>query len=126
MEDNVNLLDDYTQPELDVNDYRNSYKKIRMISVLTSTCAFFLYAIFMDKTTGEDDGVAYRLGSAFGIVLIIAIPASFLAALLAIIIDREFPYKERFKKLFWGTALWLSTFLVFCIGLIIATEKKIF
>ena len=126
MEDNVNLLDNYNQPDPDITDYKKSYAKIRMFSLFAIACAFLLYAFFIDKTTGADDGVAYRLGSAFGIFLIIALPASFISALLAIVVDTKFPYKERLKKIFWTTSLWLSVLLIFCIGLIVAMERNLF
>jgi polyferredoxin len=126
MEDNANLLDDYSPPEPDLEDYKKKYRNIRIISWLATSFAFLLYAFFIDKTTGKDDGVAYRIGSAFGIFLVVTIPATFIAALLALSIDKKFPYKERFKKIFWGISLWLSVVLIAFIGLIIAMNKKLF
>ncbi len=87
MKDDVNLLDDFSQPELDLEDYKKNYRNIRVISWLATSCAFLLYAFFMDKTTGIEDGVAYRIGSAFGIFLVVTVPASFGTSLLAFIID---------------------------------------
>jgi hypothetical protein len=115
MEESTNLLDDFVKPEFDLEDYRKSYEKYRRISLLFTFFIFLVYIVFMDKAPKKEFGILYVIGTALGILLVIVIPSSFIAVALSIIIDKKFPFSERYKRLFWITSLWVGGFIALCL-----------
>ena len=122
MTENSNLLEDFTQKDVDLIEYRKSYFFIKISAIVILIVTYLSYAMvgfFKSFYSGnENPSFFYReiLSGFFGISLIVFLPASVLSLIIAILMTKKFSYKERFKKIFWLLVLVISTLcaVAFC------------
>jgi hypothetical protein len=107
---NENLLEDFVKPEIDIDNYRKSYSKYRLIAILATSFDFLFYSYgsYSEPTLHDISIIEILLGSALVVIVYIILISLLIATLLAIVWYKKFSFKERFKKLFWVVSLWVS------------------
>ncbi len=118
MDDDVNLLDDLEEKEFDLDAYRKSYSKYKLVAIISAIGIYiaWIYIVYIEDDIEEV--ASFAVGLVF-LFLLIPLTSSLIGAFLTSISKKETSFIERFKKFFWLVSFWLHCVLAF-LSLLIA------
>lgn len=121
MEENPNLLDEFVPKESEIMIYQRKYAVFRKLGLLVGGYALTTFMIIMLLIAGFDiNGDVFRfLLIAMLFILFITIVSAFLGFIIAVFIDRKYPYRQRYAKAFW--IVWFLISSVYAVFLSIKT-----
>ena len=112
-----NLLDEFSTPEPDLDEYRKSYRTYKELSIILTliTILCFIYSGSKEGMLNNQLGI-YIICSIF-IVVLIVFPAFLIASIWVYFVKGIFTYKDRVKRVFWFVYLFCA-FLMLIVSIL--------
>ncbi len=131
MEDSTDLLEDFVSKENDIYEYRSSYRVYRKAAVFLFCISTLLFLLFINEGKPSEEGAGFTvgyvigtlIGGGLGIGLIAIVPAAVFASVFAALMNREYSYKERFRKMCWMFLFGMTGLITLCFGMVALQQQ---